>query len=92
MIFNKHTRFTKPLSLLQVNVARGATSHEIALSLANESLTDIILIQEPYTFTDRKRRITKFYPMYEAFTPSDNWETRPQVMTYVRKGIGLNTT
>ena len=67
----------KPLTVLQINVGRGATPHEIALSLANDSLIDIILIQEPYIFTDRKWKITKFHPMYESFTPLDNWETHP---------------
>jgi Endonuclease-reverse transcriptase len=84
-------RPAKPLTVLQINVGRGATPHEIALSLANDSLIDIILIQEPYIFTDLKRKITKFHPMYESFTPLDDWETRPRVMSYVRKGAGLNT-
>src|SRR4051794_1781539 len=39
-------RPAKPLTILQANVGRGATSHEIALSLAHDSLIDIILIQE----------------------------------------------
>jgi ribonuclease HI len=82
----------KPLTILQANVGRGATSHEIALSLAHDSLIDIILIQEPYIFTDRKRRITKSHPVYESFTPLDDWETRPRVISYVRKGAGLHAT
>src|SRR4051794_27893944 len=53
----------KPLTILQANVGRGATSYEIAFSLAHDSLIDIILIQEPYIFTDRKRRITKSHPV-----------------------------
>jgi hypothetical protein len=91
MMHRTFHRPAKPLTVLQINVGRGATPHEIALSLANDSLIDIILIQEPYIFTDRKRKITKFHPMYESFTPLDNWETRPRVMSYVRKGAGLNT-
>ena len=27
--------------------------------------------------------------MYESFTPLDDWTTRPRVMSYVRKGAGL---
>jgi hypothetical protein len=79
----------KPLTILQANIGRGTISHEIALTLANTSLINIILIQEPYIFTDRSRRITKAHPMYESFTPLDDWTTRPRVMTYVRKGSGL---
>ena len=65
-------RLAKPLTILQINVGRGATPHEIALSLANDSLIDIILIQEPYIFIDRKRKITKFHPMYKSFTLLDD--------------------
>jgi len=79
----------KPLTIMQANVGRGATSHEIALSLANSSFVDIILIQEPYIFSDRTRKISKAHPMYESFTPLDDWTTRPRVMSYVRKGAGL---
>lgn len=69
---NNYTRLAKPLTILQINVGRGATSHEIALSLANDSLIDIILIQELYIFTDCKRKITKFHLMYESFTLLDD--------------------
>jgi hypothetical protein len=34
----------KPLTILQANVSKGATLHEIALTLANTSLVNIILI------------------------------------------------
>jgi hypothetical protein len=92
MISRTCFRPAKPLTILQINVGRGATSHEIALSLANDSLINIILVQEPYIFTDRKRKITKSHLMYESFTPLNDWVLRPRVMSYVRKGAGLNTT
>src|SRR2546429_993752 len=78
-----------PLTVLQINVGRGAISHELALTFAYDSHIDIIFIQEPYIFTDRSRRITKRHPAYEAFTPLDNWSYRPRAITYVRKGRGL---
>lgn len=82
----------KPLMLLQVNVGRGGPSHELALSLSNEEQMDVILIQEPYIFRERERRITKRHPSYEVFTPIDDWTSaRPRVLTYVRKGVGLRT-
>jgi endonuclease/exonuclease/phosphatase (EEP) superfamily protein YafD len=89
---NKLRRPVKPLSILQANVGKGAIPHEIALSLANDSFIDIILIQEPYVFADRKRKITKNHPAYEAFTPSDDWTERPRVIAYVCKKAGLYTT
>src|SRR5271165_4938582 len=79
----------KPLTIMQANVGRGATSHEIALSLANSSSVDIILIQEPYIFSDCTRKISKAHLMYKSFTPLDNWTTRLRIMSYVRKSAGL---
>ena len=62
----------KPLTILQTNIGKAATLHEIALSLVADSLIDVILIQEPYVFTDLSRRITKSHPLYESFTPVDD--------------------
>jgi hypothetical protein len=80
---------SRPLSVLQVNTARGSTSHELALEFAFNSLIDVVFIQEPYIFSDRSRRITKKHSAYEAFIPQDDWTARPRVITYVRKGNGL---
>src|SRR5271165_991091 len=80
----------KPLTILQANVGRGATAHKIALSLANSSFVDIILIQEPYIFLDQTREISKAHSMYKSFTPLDDWTIRPRVMSYVRKGSRLH--
>jgi len=63
---------TKPLTILQANVGKGATTHEITLLLANSSLVDIILIQELYYFSDQTRKISKAYLMYKSFTLLDN--------------------
>lgn len=87
----RNCKSKRPLRLLQVNVCRGATPHEIALEFANKQKYDIIFIQEPFISRDRQRRITKRISSYECFTPIDSWETRPRVLTYVRKGIGLQT-
>ncbi|KAI1007456.1 hypothetical protein K3495_g770 [Podosphaera aphanis] len=81
----------RPLRPLQLYVCKGASSHEIALEFANEEKYDIIFIQEPYICSDRLRRITKRISSYECFAPIDSWETRPRVLTYVRKGTGLQT-
>ncbi|KAI0997979.1 hypothetical protein K3495_g10211 [Podosphaera aphanis] len=87
---NQNHQSNRPLRLLQVNVCKGA-SHEIALEFANEEKYDIIFIQESYIFSDRLRRITKQISSYECFAPVDSWEIRPRVLTYVRKGTGLQT-
>src|SRR5439155_11495934 len=62
----------KPFIILQINIGRGATLYKIALSLANNSLIDIILIQELYIFKDYKQKIMKFYLIYKSFTLLDN--------------------
>jgi hypothetical protein len=44
MLIKTCSCLAKPLTILQVNIGKGATLYEIALSLANNSLYDIILI------------------------------------------------
>lgn len=83
---------TRPITILSLNVGRGAQNHEIALNEAHLSSADIVLIQEPYIFHDRLRRITKRHPSYQSFSPVDDWtKTRPRVISYVRKRLNLNT-
>src|SRR6201990_1382695 len=80
----------RPLTLLQINVGRGPKSHEIALSHASFEQIDVLLVQEPYIYTDLSRRITKRHPLYDCYTPTDDWTTgRPRVLTYVRKRARL---
>src|ERR1700759_2685740 len=87
------TRPSKPLTLLQVNVGKNDTSHEIALDHAHTDKVDILLIQEPYIYKELPRRITKWHPSYECFTPTDDWTSgKPRVLTYVRKRAGLQTS
>ena len=84
----RHTN--RPIKILSYNTGRAALAHEIALNEAYFSSVDIILIQEPYIFHERHRRITKNNPSYDTFSHINDWiSTRPRVMTYVRKGSGL---
>jgi hypothetical protein len=62
----------KPLTIMQANVRKGATLHEIVLLLANSSFVNIILIQEPYIFSDHTRKILKAHFIYKSFTLLDN--------------------
>ncbi|KAI0999821.1 hypothetical protein K3495_g8376 [Podosphaera aphanis] len=87
----RNRKSKRPLRLLQVNVCRGAAPHKIALKFANEHKYDIILIQEPFICRDHQRRITKRISSHECFAPIDSWETRPRVLSYIRKDIGLQT-
>jgi endonuclease/exonuclease/phosphatase family metal-dependent hydrolase len=82
------------LSILQINVGRGVSAHEIALFQAYSNNIDIILIQEPYIFENLARKITKKHPSYECFSPTDSWVTsgRPRVLTYIRKKKGIQAS
>lgn len=82
----------RPITILSLNVGKGAVNHEIALNEANLSSIDVLLIQEPFISNDRHRRITKKHPNYEAFSPIDDWTaTRPRVITYVKKKMGIRS-
>jgi endonuclease/exonuclease/phosphatase (EEP) superfamily protein YafD len=85
---------TDSLSILQLNVGRNGTAHEITLSQAFSNNIDVILIQEPYIYEDLIRKITKRHPSYECFSPTDNWTIsgRPRVLTYIRKERGIRSS
>lgn len=85
---------TDPLLILQQNIGRSATAHEITLSQAYSNNIDIILIQEPYIYKGLTRKITKRHPSYECFSPTDSWviSGRPRVLTYIRKKKGIRSS
>lgn len=89
-----HSTRKEPLTILQLNVGRGPDSHVIALSLAFTNNIDVLLIQEPYIFSNLSRQITKRHPSYECFSPTDSWTIngRPRVLTYVRKNAGIQAS
>lgn len=85
---NHTKKLNRPITILSLDVGRGASAHEIALNQAFQSLVDVILIQEPYIFRDLSRRITKRHRSYETFCPHVDWSThRPRVVSYVRKEL-----
>lgn len=76
---------TIPIKILSINVGRSSAAHEIALNVAFELSIDVLLVQEPYIFRDISRKITRKHPSFECFSPTDQWITRPRVMSYIRK-------
>lgn len=80
----------KALKIFQANVGRGQTNHDLALALARADNIDVILLQEPWILKHPEKRITKKHPDFEIFSPTDRWDTRPRVLTYVRKGRYLH--
>ncbi|KAF4436598.1 hypothetical protein F53441_13190, partial [Fusarium austroafricanum] len=78
----------KPLRIFQANVGKIPPAHDCALALADSERYDIVLVQEPWTAHTETRSLTKTHPAYDTFTPVDMWnsnDTRPRVMTYVRR-------
>ncbi|KAF4334266.1 reverse transcriptase domain protein, partial [Fusarium beomiforme] len=82
----------KPLRIFQANVGKIPPAHDCALALADSERYDIVLLQEPWTSRTESRLLTKTHPAYDTFTPVDMWgsnDTRPRVMTYVRRDSRL---
>ncbi|KAM6513286.1 hypothetical protein FALCPG4_18932 [Fusarium falciforme] len=92
MTRNKYSRTRKndrkPLRIFQANVGKIPQAHDCALALADSERYDIVLLQEPWTAHTDSRSLTKTHPAYDAFAPVEMWDsndTRPRVMTYVRR-------
>ncbi|KAI8401548.1 hypothetical protein FOFC_18417 [Fusarium oxysporum] len=78
----------KPLRIFQANVGKIPPAHDCALALADSERYDIVLLQEPWTAHTDTRSLTKTHPAYDTFTPVETWDgndTRPRIMTYVRR-------
>ncbi|KID59265.1 reverse transcriptase, partial [Metarhizium hybridum] len=70
------------------NVGKIPAAHDCALALADSEKHDVVLLQEPWTEAKNSRCLTKTHPAYETYSPVDSWngnDTRPRVMTYIRK-------
>src|SRR5256885_341594 len=87
-----YKRHAHNLSIMQANVGRSNVAHDPALNLASQNQINLILIQEPWIHRDRARRNTKRHPLYDCFTPTDNWASRPRTLTYSRKASNLSAT
>lgn len=83
---NRHRVRGRTLQVMQVNVGKGGATHDIALGFAHESHFDLVLVQEPWFGQDRS---TKKHPNYRCYTPIEDWEQRPRVLTYLRKSPQL---
>ncbi|XP_044715319.1 reverse transcriptase (RNA-dependent DNA polymerase) domain-containing protein [Hirsutella rhossiliensis] len=84
----------RALRVFQANVGKIPPAHDTALALADSERYDIILLQEPWTGLKDGRCLTKTHPAYDTFSPVTDWDgrdTRPRVMTYVRRSAGLVT-
>ncbi|KAM5528001.1 RNA-directed DNA polymerase from transposon x-element [Fusarium oxysporum f. sp. phaseoli] len=82
----------QPPRIFQANVGKIPPAHDCALALADSERYDIVLLQEPWTAHAETRSLTKTHPAYSTLTPVDMWnsnDTRPRVMTYVRRDSRL---
>lgn len=89
MVRRHKQRLHLPLRIMQANVGRSPSAHDLALVHACNNQIDILLIQEPWIFTDLALRKSKTHPSFEAFSPLSTWNSRPRVFTYVRRGKEL---
>ena len=83
-----HNPDRKTLTVFQANVGKIPPAHDCALALADSEKYDIVLLQEPWTEAKNARCLTKTHPAYDTYSPVDSWDsnnTRPRVMTYIRK-------
>ncbi|KAL8295706.1 hypothetical protein RB600_001261 [Gaeumannomyces tritici] len=80
-------RRREALTAAQANVRRNWAAAATLLQLCWSYKIDVVLMQEPPTAWEKKLMLCT-HPSYELFTPVDSWhdhQTRPRVMTYVRK-------
>ncbi|PWI64236.1 hypothetical protein PCL_11356 [Purpureocillium lilacinum] len=85
-------RDKRPFRVFQANVGKNGPSHDCALALADAERYEVILLQEPWTQVRGSRCLTKTHPAYDTYSPVSTWEdidTRPRVMTYIRRGARL---
>ncbi|POS86558.1 hypothetical protein EPUL_002249, partial [Erysiphe pulchra] len=75
----------KRISETLINVGRGRISHNLALQLANEENADVVLIQEPWIYRDLNSKEFATHHNYDTFSPLSTWDTRPGVITYIKK-------
>jgi exonuclease III len=83
----------KDITVCWANVGKSSPCHIAILEIAFNQTIDVICVQEPFT-CDHSR--TSTHPGYKHYAPVDAWEDpatreaeRPRVMTYIRKGAGL---
>ncbi|PWI64416.1 hypothetical protein PCL_10484 [Purpureocillium lilacinum] len=89
---SQRQRDKRPFRVFQANVGKNGPSHDCALALADAERYEVILLQEPWTQVRDSRCLTKTHPAYDTYSPVSTWEdidTRPRVMTYIRRGARL---
>lgn len=74
------SRLSPTINFLSINVGRGGSTHDIALSRAFELDVDVILIQEPWW-----SNITKSHPAFDCHVPFGGMNVRPRAITYTRR-------
>ncbi|KAK0369583.1 RNA-directed DNA polymerase from transposon x-element [Colletotrichum limetticola] len=80
------------LRAAQGNVGKISPAHTAFLQLCWEAQMDVVLVQEPWTGWKDGNVQLNTHPGFDSFVPVDFWDsegTRPRVLTYTRKGIGM---
>lgn len=82
------------LRIAQCNVGKRSPANTALLQLCHEEKIDVVLAQEPWS-SHGERLLLNTHPGYDTFSPVDFWEdneSRPRVLTYVRKGLKAQQT
>lgn len=61
----------KILRIMQANVGRSGLANDLALAMAFEQQTDMVLIQELWVRADLDRKMTKKHNAYQAYAPEE---------------------
>ena len=73
-----------------MNIGKLGSTHGTTLKLSYQSGADIVLIQEPWIFSEYSRKATKIHSSFSTFTPILNLTVGPRVMIYTRNSVGLS--
>lgn len=92
-----HTRAGRRnyIQIFQANVGKIPGAHDAALIFADETKAQVILLQEPWVSLNKPINVTKTHPNYTCHTPVQQWDstdTRPRVLTYIRRSEGNTLT
>lgn len=75
------------IAIASCNVGRRLDAHDALLASCSSSQLDMILVQEPWIFSDLTLKRTRAHPGYRVFLPAGPWNRRPRVCTYVKDSL-----
>lgn len=92
MVKSNHIEQKGPstIQIVQCNVQRSSQKQSVLLQKAYAENIDILCLQEPWI--DQKHQKTTKHPYYDMQSPTQTWNHKPRVLTFVRKGLAADPT